>query len=49
MSSKSSNKFNSLREKIIKNLSNIGAKIDFPEDDLPKDIFKKYPDRVRKH
>ena len=49
MSGKSSNKFNSLRERLIKILSNIEAKIDFPEDDLPKDILKKYPDRVPKH
>ena len=40
MSGKSSDKFNSLRERIIKILSNIEAKIDFPEDDLPKDILK---------
>ena len=40
MSGKSSNKFNSLRERLIKILSNIEAKIDFPEDDLPKDILK---------
>ena len=40
MSGKSSNKFNSLRERLLKILSNIEAKIDFPEDDLPKDILK---------
>ena len=40
MSGKSANKFNSLRERLIKILSNIEAKIDFPEDDLPKDILK---------
>ena len=40
MSGRSSNKFNSLRERLIKILSNIEAKIDFPEDDLPKDILK---------
>ena len=40
MSGKSSHKFNSLRERIIKILSNLEAKIDFPEDDLPLDILK---------
>ncbi len=39
MSGKSSDKFNSLREKLLKILSNVEAKIDFPEDDLPKDIL----------
>ena len=40
MSGKSSDKFNSLRERLLKILSNVEAKIDFPEDDLPKDILK---------
>ena len=40
MSGKSSDKFDSLRERLIKILSNIEAKIDFPEDDLPSDILK---------
>ena len=40
MSGKSSDKFNSLRDRILKILSNIEAKIDFPEDDLPEDILK---------
>ena len=40
MSGKSSDKFNLLREKLLKILSNVEAKIDFPEDDLPKDIIK---------
>ena len=40
MSGKSSEKFNFLREKLLKILSNIEAKIDFPEDDLPEDIIK---------
>jgi len=39
MSGKSSDKFNSLRERLIKILSKIEAKIDFPEDDLPNDIL----------
>ena len=40
MSGESSNKFNSLRERLLKILSNIEAKIDFPEEDLPNDILK---------
>jgi len=39
MSGKSSDKFNSWREKLIKILSKIEAKIDFPDEDLPKDIL----------
>jgi len=40
MSGKSSERFNLIREKLLKILSNIEAKIDFPEDDLPKDVVK---------
>ncbi len=40
MSGKSSEKFNSLREKLLKILSNVEAKIDFPEEDLPDDVIK---------
>ena len=40
MSGKSSDKFNSWREKLLKILSNIEAKIDFPDEDLPEDILK---------
>ncbi len=40
MSGKSSDKFNSLRERLIKILANIEAKIDFPDEDLPNDILK---------
>ena len=36
MSGKSSDKFNSWREKLLKILSHVEAKIDFPEEDLPK-------------
>ena len=39
MSGNSSDKFNSFRQKLLKILSNIEAKIDFPEDDLPDDIL----------
>ena len=40
MSGRSSEKFNSLREKLLKILSNVEAKIDFPEEDLPDDVIK---------
>jgi len=40
MSGKSSEKFNSWRERLIKILSSIEAKIDFPDEDLPDDILK---------
>jgi len=40
MSGKSSDKFNYLREKLIKILANVEAKIDFPDEDLPKDILQ---------
>ena len=40
MSGKSANKFNSLREKLLKILSNVEAKIDFPDEDLPNDVIK---------
>ncbi len=40
MSGRSSEKFNSLRKKLLKILSNIEAKIDFPEEDLPHDVIK---------
>ena len=39
MSGKSSDKFNSLGDGLLKILSNVEAKIDFPEDDLPDDIL----------
>tara|TARA_B100001029_G_scaffold120413_1_gene99996 strand:- start:123 stop:1454 length:1332 start_codon:yes stop_codon:yes gene_type:complete len=40
MSGKSSEKFNGLRDRLLKILSNVEAKIDFPEEDLPEDIIK---------
>tara|TARA_Y100000590_G_C15730241_1_gene1016701 strand:+ start:684 stop:2015 length:1332 start_codon:yes stop_codon:yes gene_type:complete len=40
MSGESSKKFNQWREILLKVLSNIEAKIDFPDEDLPKDILK---------
>jgi len=40
MNGKSADKFNGLREKLLKILSHVEAKIDFPDEDLPEDIFK---------
>ena len=40
MSGKSSNKFNTWRKKLLKVLSHVEAKIDFPDEDLPKNIMK---------
>ena len=41
MKGKSSQKFNELREKLLKILSFVEAKIDFPEEDLPDENLKK--------
>jgi len=41
MEGKSSDKFNELRDKLLKILSFIEAKIDFPEEDLPEENLKK--------
>jgi len=41
MNGKSADKFNELRKKLLKILSHVEAKIDFPDEDLPKDILKK--------
>ena len=40
MNGKSANKFNNLREKLLKSLSYIEAKIDFPDEDLSDNILK---------
>jgi len=40
MNGKSENEFNFLREKLLKILSYIEAKIDFPDEDLPKNILQ---------
>ena len=40
MSGKSSDQFNLWRKKLLKVLSHVEAKIDFPEEDLPKNIMK---------
>ena len=44
MKGNSSKKFNLLRDKLLKVLSFIEAKIDFPEEDLPEDNIKKLKD-----
>ena len=51
MKGRSADKFNSLREKLLKILSHVEAKIDFPDEDLPKNILneiKKSSDNVLK-
>jgi len=40
MNGKSADQFNFLREKLLKILSHVEAKIDFPEEDLPNNILK---------
>ena len=40
MNGNSADKFNELREKLLKILSHVEAKIDFPDEDLPEDILK---------
>ena len=52
MNGKSAYKFNFLREKLLKTLSHVEAKIDFPDEDLPDDILeeiKKSSDEVSKN
>jgi tRNA modification GTPase len=40
MNGKSSDQFNFLRDKLLKILSHVEAKIDFPDEDLPNEILK---------
>ena len=40
MNGKSADQFNFLREKLLKILSHVEAKIDFPDEDLPDDILE---------
>ena len=47
MSGKSSDKFNFLRQKLLKILSNIEAKIDFPDEDLPNNILKNIRSEIK--
>jgi tRNA modification GTPase len=52
MNGKSADQFNFLREKLLKILSHVEAKIDFPDEDLPNDILqeiKKSSDNVLKN
>ena len=42
-----SNYYNNLREKLIRSLAYIEAKIDFAEDDLPKNILKEVQQSIR--
>jgi tRNA modification GTPase len=52
MNGKSADQFNFLREKLLKILSHVEAKIDFPDEDLPNDILeeiKKSSDEVLKN
>ena len=46
MNGKSADQFNFLREKLLKILSHVEAKIDFPDEDLPSDISKKLQSSV---
>jgi len=46
MTGKSSEVYNNMREKLVKALSNIEAKIDFPDEDLPKKINKEIKKNV---
>ena len=39
MSGKSSDKFNFWRKELLKILSHVEAKIDFPDENLPNNIF----------
>jgi len=41
MNGRSAEQFNFLREKLLKILSNVEAKIDFPDEDLPENILDK--------
>jgi tRNA modification GTPase len=52
MNGKSGDQFNILRDKLLKILSHVEAKIDFPDEDLPNDILKeikKSSDEVSRH
>ena len=48
MSGKSSKKFNEWREKLLKILSNVEAKIDFPDENLPDNILKDIKSSTKK-
>ena len=42
-----SNRYNNLREKLIKSLAFIEAKIDFAEDDLPESVLKQVQESIK--
>ena len=42
-----SNYYNSLREKLVKSLSYVEAKIDFAEDDLPENVLKEVQNSIK--
>ena len=46
MNGKSADQFNFLREKLLKILSHVEAKIDFPDEDLPQKIIKEIKKNV---
>ena len=48
MSGKSADQFNAWREKLLKILSNIEAKIDFPEENLPDEILIEVKNSAKK-
>ena len=48
MSGKSSEKFNYLRNNLLKILSKVEAKIDFPEEDLPEDVIENIHSETKK-
>ena len=48
MNGKSSDQFNFLREKLLKVLSHVEAKIDFPDEDLPENIFLEIKKKSRR-
>ena len=48
MNGKSADKFNKWRRALLKILSNVEAKIDFPDEDLPKNIIKDIHKNSRK-
>jgi tRNA modification GTPase len=48
MSGKSADQFNAWREKLLKILSNIEAKIDFPEENLPNEILIEVKNSAKK-
>jgi tRNA modification GTPase len=47
MNGRSADKFNCLREKLLKILSHVEAKIDFPDEDLPNNILNEIKKKFR--